>query len=171
VLDATPGAKLLLKAKGLHDEKTRARLGARFEELGLMPERFVMLPWSEGTATHLAAYNEVDVALDPLPYNGATTTCEALWMGVPVVTLAGRTHPSRMGKSILMAAGCAEWIAADEDEYVRIASGLAGDAEGLARIRAGLRGRLAASSLMDAARFAGGLEEAFERMWREQTAG
>ena len=84
---------------------------------------------------HLAQYGRVDIALDTFPYHGTTTTCEALWMGVPVVTLVGRTHASRVGVSLLTRVGAPQWIAETEEDYVRIAVELAGDLAGLAVLR------------------------------------
>lgn len=110
---------------------------------------------------HLEAYGRVDVALDPFPYNGTTTTCEALWMGVPVVTLAGRTHVARVGASLLTHLGAPEWIASSPDAYVACAATLASDLPALARIRGVLRERMAASPLCDAIGFTRGLEAAF----------
>ncbi len=108
----------------------------------------------------MSGYDDVDIALDTTPFNGATTTCEALFMGVPVVTLTGATHPSRMGASILGAAGLSHLVAADARGYVGIAAALAGDLPRLARTRAGLRAALQASRLMDKAGFARDFEHA-----------
>jgi predicted O-linked N-acetylglucosamine transferase (SPINDLY family) len=121
-------------------------------------------------ASHLAAYRRVDIALDTFPYHGTTTTCEALWMGVPVVTRAGRTHASRVGVSLLTNVGLPEMIAADEDAYARIAVRLAADEARLAELRSGLRGRMAASPLTDAPRLARNVEAAYREMWRKWCA-
>jgi predicted O-linked N-acetylglucosamine transferase (SPINDLY family) len=115
---------------------------------------------------YLAKHHEIDVALDPLPYCGGTTSCDALWMGVPVVTLAGETAVSRAGMTLLNQVGLAELVAHTPEEYLRIAAGLAGDPARLGHIRAGLRQRMTGSPLMDAARFARGFEAAFREMWR-----
>ena len=114
---------------------------------------------------YLALLNVCDVALDTFPYNGHTTTLDALWMGVPVVTLAGRTHVSRCGASVLSAAGCPQWVAATADEYVRVASELAGDLPSLAGLRCGLRAKVAASPLNDGRALAAKLEGAYRAMW------
>ena len=111
----------------------------------------------------------MDVALDTFPYHGHTTTCEALWMGVPVVTLAGRTHLSRVGVSIMRRIGLDELVAATPDEYVRKALALAGDLEKLRALRAGLRQRMRASPLLDAAGFARALESAYGKMWSRRS--
>jgi predicted O-linked N-acetylglucosamine transferase (SPINDLY family) len=108
----------------------------------------------------------VDIALDTFPYHGTTTTCEALWMGVPVVTLAGQTHASRVGVSLLSNLGHPEWIATSPEGYVKIAVELAGDLPRLAQLRSTLRGRMEASPLMDAPGFAREIEAAYREMWR-----
>ena len=111
---------------------------------------------------HLAQYRRVDVALDTFPYNGTTTTCEALWMGVPVVTLSGTRHASRTGASILANCGLTDLIATDGDGYLEIARRVAGDVERLRDFREGARGRLTESPLLDAAGITRELEEALE---------
>lgn len=111
-------------------------------------------------------YQKIDIALDPFPYSGGTTTCDALWMGVPVVTLAGRTAVGRSGVSILTTLGHPEWIAQTAEEYTRIAYSLASDLSALAERRRSLRPRMQASPLMDASRFARGIESAYRTMWQ-----
>ena len=105
----------------------------------------------------MAAYHDIDIALDTFPYNGTTTSFEALWMGVPVITLCGDRHAARVGVSLLTAAGHPEWVTQTEDEYVRTAAALIGDAARLAALRTGLRDDLRRSPLLDhagqAARF------------------
>jgi len=110
------------------------------------------------------------VALDTYPYHGTTTTCEALWMGIPVVSLAGRTHVSRVGVSLLSNVGLPELIAETPEQYVHIAADLAKDVPRLAELRRTLRGRMQASPLMDAPRFAAEVEAAYRQMWREWCA-
>jgi protein O-GlcNAc transferase len=149
VLHGVPGSRLWLKGSGLGDRATRAGYLERFARLGLPAERITLLDRTAETASHLAMYHEVDVALDTFPYHGTTTTCEALWMGVPVVTLAGDRHMSRVGASLLTAIGHAEWIAASADDYVRIATDLALDRGRLGAIRAGLRQEITRSPLGD----------------------
>ncbi len=167
LLDAVPGSILVLKAFWNEARHAGPRARALFEAAGLAPERLAMRPWSGAVASHLAAYGEIDVALDPFPYNGATTTCEALWMGVPVVTLAGQRHSGRVGASLLAGAGLDELIARDVDDYVAIAAGLATDPPRLASLRAGLRPLVAASSLCDEPGFARAVEGAYRDLWRK----
>jgi protein O-GlcNAc transferase len=160
VLAAVPGARLRLKAGTFQKRGNRDFVLRRFAMLGVDARRIEFAPWQPDPQRHLADYAGIDIALDTFPFNGATTTCEALHMGVPVVTLAGATHPSRMGLSILGAAGLAHWIARDEAGYVALASALAADVQALAVLRATQRDRLAASRLMDAPAFARDFEDA-----------
>ena len=143
-------------------ERTRTLL----EKSGIARERVELMGRVPTAAEHLAAYGRVDIALDTHPYHGTATTCEALWMGVPVVTLAGRTHVSRVGVSLLRNAGLPELIAESDEEYIRIAVKLAGEIPRLAELRATLRARMAASPLMDGPRFARDVEHAYREMWR-----
>jgi predicted O-linked N-acetylglucosamine transferase (SPINDLY family) len=163
-LSAESDAMLLIKAKGIGDPGTDARLLARLDSAGIARERVTLRGFEMSAERHLAAFDEVDVVLDATPYNGATTTCEALWMGVPVVTLLGTSHAGRMGASILRAAGFEEWVARDEADYVTIATALARAAATPGR-RAWLRRRIAASPLTDHGRFAKAIESAYRRAW------
>lgn len=166
VMGALPDAKLVLKAKDLSHARIRERVLERFTAVGLETPRITLLGWEARVANHLAAYEKIDVALDTFPYNGATTTCEALWMGVPVVTLSGATHASRMAASAIKAAGLPELIAESTERYVEICTMLAGDLDKLSAMRAGLRARMRASPLMDAAGFTNALELEYRRLWR-----
>ncbi|MBI4184062.1 MAG: tetratricopeptide repeat protein [Proteobacteria bacterium] len=171
ILRRVPAARLVLKARSLADAETRARVLAAFAQAGVAAERIALHAWIGDPAGHLGLYREVDVALDPFPYNGTTTTCEALWMGVPVVTLAGEAHAGRVGASLLSAAGLPELIAGTADAYVERAVALAADRGRLARLRDGLRRRLAASALTDANAHTRALEAAYREMWRAWCAG
>ncbi len=171
VLEGVPGSRLALKGKGLTDAKCRVAFERRIAAAGLDLRRVEFMRYTPTHAEHLAAYAKIDIALDTYPYGGTTTTCEALSMGVPVVTLAGDTHASRVGKSLLTAAGYPAWAAESEQEYTAIAARLAGDRDGLARVRAELPSRLAASALCDAERFVRGFEEALREVWREKARG
>lgn len=165
--EAGDRSRLVLKAKALADAPTRQRLIEQFVERGIAAARIEALPPTRGIAEHLAAYHNVDVALDTFPYHGTTTTFEALWMGVPVITLRGNTHASRVGASILTYLNHPEWIAASPEEYVQAATRLA-DANVLPGIRANLREQLRQSPLADRARFVANVEQAFEQMWRRR---
>ncbi|MDB5294203.1 MAG: domain/SEC-C motif domain protein, partial [Phycisphaerales bacterium] len=133
-------------------------------------DRLDLLGREPDPAAHLAAYAKVDLMLDPFPYNGTTTTCEALWMGVPVIALAGTRHAGRVGASLLTAAGLPELVAPTLEAYARTAVVLARDVPRLAHLRRTLRGRLAASPLMDEAGFAAKVEGAYRDMWRRWCA-
>ena len=163
VLGAIPTATLRLKGKGLDQEDTRARLLARFAAEGVAAGRVELIGQPRGLSEHLACYHDVDIALDPFPYHGTTTTCEALWMGVPVVALVGDRHQSRVGLSLLKAAGHPDWAAATEAEYIATVIRLAGNPADLAEVRAGLRGELERGPLLDhsgqAERFGAALRE------------
>ena len=165
LLTRLPTARLLLKGKPFADAATRALFLARFGERGVAAERFELVAWLPGVATHLAAYHRVDIALDPFPYNGTTTTCEALWMGVPVVALRGDRHSGRVGASLLNQIGLPDLIANSVDEYVQIALELASNAQRLDDLRCSLRARVAASPLCDERAFARKMEAAYRTMW------
>ncbi|MGE0719673.1 MAG: tetratricopeptide repeat protein [Alphaproteobacteria bacterium] len=166
ILAAVPGSRLLLKARGLDDPDTAALWRARFAAAGVAPDRLDLRGRVASTAAHLAVYDAVDIALDPFPYNGTTTTLEALWMGVPVVTLAGDRHAGRVGAAILRPLGLDDLVAADAGAYVASAVALATDAHRRATIRAELRQRLAASPLLDATDFTRAMEGALRAEWR-----
>jgi len=119
---------------------------------------------------YLGHYQRIDIALDPFPCNGMTTTCDALWMGAPVLTMPGEMPASRAGLSILSSIGLGEMAASSEEDYVRIAAALAGNLPRLADLRATLRQRMQASPLMDAPRFARNVEAAYQKMWQRWRA-
>lgn len=166
VLRETPSSRLLLKSHQLADDSTRERYLEAFAENGIDGHRLELVPRSPSTREHLDLYGSIDVALDTFPYNGTTTTCEALWMGVPVVTLAGDCHAGRVGASLLTRLGLQELIADTPDTYIEKAIELAVDAGRLAGLRAGLRGRMEASPLCDPDGFAADVEAAYRGMWR-----
>ncbi|HTN93644.1 MAG TPA: glycosyltransferase, partial [Gallionella sp.] len=134
---------------------------------GIAPAR-ATLHGSISRKAYLAAHAEVDLILDTFPYPGGTTTCEALWMGVPTLTLAGETLLARQGASLLMAAGLEEWVATSEEEYIAKTIAFASDLPRLASLRAGLRERVRNSPLFDAQRFAKNFEDALWGMWQAQ---
>jgi protein O-GlcNAc transferase len=170
VLEHLPLARLLLKARSLADAETVASVRAIFARFGVTPDRLDLRSDELSVAAHLGLYHNVDMALDPFPYNGTTTTCEALWMGVPVVTLAGQAHVSRVSASLLTHLGRSEWIAHSEDEYIEKCAGLAADLPRLAEARAGQRERMQLSPLCNAVRFTAHLEKAYREMWLRRCA-
>ena len=161
-----PAARLLLKGQAFADSDTAELVRRRFARHGVAAGRIELVARIADAAGHLGAYGRIDIGLDPFPYNGTTTTCEALWMGVPVVTLLGDRHAARVGASLLGGLGLGELIARDRAEYLEIAAALAGAPGRLAELRAGLRPRLAASRLCDAPAFARTFEAACRRLWR-----
>jgi predicted O-linked N-acetylglucosamine transferase (SPINDLY family) len=164
ILAAAPNSKLLIKAKSLGDPSTQAVARRMFDAAGTAPDRVSFTGWTDDPAGHLATYGQVDVALDTFPYHGTTTTCEAMWMGVPVVTLAGATHVSRVGVSLLSAVGLRDLVATSSQQYVDTAVALANDQSRIIELRATLRDRMRASPLMDAVTFARNLESAYRQM-------
>ncbi|HUK05585.1 MAG TPA: tetratricopeptide repeat protein [Burkholderiales bacterium] len=168
LLAAVPGSRLLLKAQTLETPAVAQRVRERFAAAGIDGSRLELLGWEPSPEGHLAAYRRVDVALDSFPYNGTTTTCEALWMGVPVVALAGDRHAGRVGASLLETVGLQELLARDSDEYLDIARRLAADLPRLAALRAGMRERVRASPLRDEAGFVRELEDCYARLWQEK---
>jgi protein O-GlcNAc transferase len=168
ILRVVPDAHLMLKSLAFADQGTRRAVQGRFAAAGIEPVRVEVLPPSDHTA-FLAEYRRVDVALDPFPYNGGTTSCDALWMGVPLVTLAEERFCARMGLSILEHVGLPELVAHAVPDYVRIAVELARDQPRVTALRETLRPRMAASPLCDGARVARELEDAYRAMWRAWT--
>lgn len=166
LLARLPQARLLLKGSPFGDPDTRAMYLARFAERGVGADRLELMPRLPAPDVHLSIYNQVDIALDPFPYNGTTTTCEALWMGVPVVTLRGNRHAGRVGASLLTQVGLTEFIADSVEDYVATAVALAHDPTRLTALRGTLRPRMLASPLCDARAFARKMEAAFRLMWQ-----
>ncbi len=164
ILDATGESELLLKSPALADPWVQEQWRKRCARCGLSAAQVRFQGFAHGTDAHLAAYTQADIALDTFPYNGTTTTCEALWMGTPVVTLAGSVHRSRVGLSLLTNVGLEALVAANVDDYVRIAVHLARNPPERILLSEGLRERLKNSALMDAGRFVRALEDNFQRM-------
>ncbi len=167
ILQAVPGSRLTLKYSGLGEKGTQQTVREVFGTWGIAPERLELLGRDRSTKAHLERYGSVDIGLDPFPYNGATTTCEALWMGVPVVTLAGKTHAGRVGASQISNLGLTEFMCHTPEEYVTTAARLANDLERLSTLREELRSRMAASPLTDTQRFTKNLEQAYLVMWKD----
>lgn len=170
VLRRVTGSRMVVKAPGLDDPPTRERLLQQFEHHGISRDRLALFGITTPLSRFLGEYARIDVALDSVPYGGGTTTCEALWMGVPVVTLAGRHFYERMGASISTHAGLPELVATSEDEYVRTATYLARDLPYLEELRHSLRERVRVSPLCDGPAYARSLEAAYRRMWRALVA-
>ncbi len=168
LLAEIPRSRLILKARPLSIAKLAQSVRERFGRAGIGADRVELRGWESGVKNHLAIYNSVDIALDSFPYNGATTTCEALWMGVPVVSLAGDRHAGRAGSSLLHAVGLGHLVAHEVDRYVAICAGLAGDIGALAELRSGLRERMRRSPLMDEAGFVRGLEACYLDLWEKR---
>ncbi|MEM5284573.1 tetratricopeptide repeat protein [Paraburkholderia sabiae] len=169
VLDAVPGSRLLLKTRQLDDPTVQQATLDRFAAHGIDAKRLI-LEGQSPRAELLAAYNRVDIALDPFPYAGGTTSVEALWMGVPVLTRRGERFLSHVGESIVNTAGLPDWIASDDADYIAKAVSFSAQRDELAALRSTLRERLLASPLCDAPRFARHLEDAFHGMWARHVA-
>ncbi len=167
VLNAIPNSKLLLKSKNLGEEVERQRVRTLFQELGLTSDRLELLGHSPSLEKHLAAYNDVDIALDTFPYTGCTTTADALWMGVPVLTVAGESMVSRQAAAVLRGVGAEEWICKNEEELVEMALNLTTDLKRLEQKRLKQRQQLALSELLDHAGLAKKLETSFRSWWMQ----
>jgi protein O-GlcNAc transferase len=165
VLAAVPHSRLVLKGSP-PDPDWPARPA---REAGIDPSRVELLPFMASRAEHFASYAAMDIALDPVPYHGTTTTCEALWMGRPVVTLAGDRHVRRVGASLLTAIGEADNVCGTENDYVETAVRLASDRAGLAARSARLRAALSQSALGDAAGQGKAFAEALRSCWLQRT--
>lgn len=164
IMSALPSSRLILKAKQLNAISTRAWMHGKFAAHGISSGRIILEAYSK-REEYLAAYDKVDLALDPFPFTGGTTTAEGLWMGVPALTLAGDSCLSRQGVGLMMNAGLPDWIADDKDDYVERAIAHASDWVALAKLRSGLREQVLNSPIYDSKRFADHLVTAFNEMW------
>src|SRR6056297_305455 len=170
VMNRVPGSCLLLKSKQYDTPALRDRIVNTMEKCGITSGRIEF----EGQSPHdelLESYNRVDIALDPWPYSGGLTTCEALWMGVPVVTKPGPTFAGRHSTTHLYNAGFPEWITESWDEYIEKVAELASDPDQLEELRKGLRSKIAASPICDGERFGVHLSKAFREMWNQRVEG
>lgn len=170
ILHRSNGSVLMLKCAALADATVRDRVFARFKENGLEAGRLELLGPSPQSDV-LARYADVDVALDPFPYNGGTTSCEALWMGVPLVTLAGSSFAGRVGVTILRNAGCSDWIASSHEAYMQQAVSIGRNLDERQRLRPLLRDRVRTSPLGNIDAFTKNLESAYQRMWSSWCSG
>jgi predicted O-linked N-acetylglucosamine transferase (SPINDLY family) len=159
------GSRLVIKGRGLDDAGLRTRFLDRFAASGIAADRLDLIGYQQDKASHLSAISSVDLVLDTFPYSGATTTCEALWMGVPVVTIGGDRYVARMAAGLLGCVGLDELVAEDEDDYVNRVVALAADPDRLRHFRRALRDRVASSPLCDAGGFAAAMEQALRTMW------
>lgn len=166
LLTEVPDSRLMLKSNHLDARANKMRLMQAFEQRGVASQRLILLGNIKNTSKHLQLYNDIDVALDPFPYGGTTTTCEALWMGVPVITLSGTTHASRVGASLLHRVGLEDLVSHSREDYIAIARKLVQDKPRLRSLRTSLRVTLKQSPLGDAESFTRMLEQAFEQAWR-----
>ena len=167
ILNAVPGSRVLLKSRNRYgDQANRNLLEMAFADRGISGDRLLLGTTTDSHSAHLAQYGRMDIALDTFPFNAATTNFEALWMGVPIVTLPGTRFVARMGAAILTSAGHPELVATDRRHYIDIAVGLARDVGRLADLRSGLRERLRASPLCDGPAYARNMEAAYRSMWR-----
>ena len=164
ILQQVPDSRLFLKAKTLVDPAICQEVIGYFTTRGIALDRLRVSGFEAVAQNHFERYNEVDMALDSYPYHGTTTTCEALWMGVPVITQAGEAHLSRVGASLLGAVGHPELVASSAKEYIRKAVELAGDMQRLDALRQSLRGEMQASPLLDKIGFGRAIEKAFHAM-------
>ena len=165
-----PESRLLIKCGRMRSPTARENLLCRLERAGIARERVEILERTRSIGDHLALYGRMHVALDPTPYNGTTTTCEALWMGVPVVTMTGDRHAARVSTSLLSAAGLHEWIAPDAGSFARIAANLVTDAARLSAFRADAQRMLQASSLLDGRGYAVRVHAAIRQCWQRWCA-
>jgi predicted O-linked N-acetylglucosamine transferase (SPINDLY family) len=164
ILIKVPDSHLRLKARTLTDDRVKNELKDYFTAKGIAAERLDFFGHTRKIHEHLNHYHEVDIALDSFPYHGTTTTCEAMWMGCPVVTRAGGAHVSRVGVSLLSAVGLEEFIGQNREDYIGKAVALAGNIERLVELRAGMRDRLKSSPLMNAPDFTREFEVALLQM-------
>ena len=164
VLAEVPGSRLLLKAPSFKDESAIRVFRERFEKEGVDGYR-IEFRGPVGLSDMMAEYADVDIALDPVPYNGGTTTLQAMWMGVPVVVKAGQNFVSRMGASFMTAAGLGDWVANNDAEYVQVASRMAADRQALLQLKQGLRERLLAAPAWDIDQYTRDFEAALRQMW------
>ncbi|MBE0436014.1 MAG: tetratricopeptide repeat protein [Methylomicrobium sp.] len=169
ILQAVPDSKFVLKGRGFEKKVEQNRIKKRFASAGLEQiDRLVLYGFSPKRSEHLLLYNELDIALDTFPYNGTTTTMQAIFMGVPVIALDGKSHVARVSQSILSAIGANELVAIDEEDYFIKAVHLANDKERIARYKKELRSMLENSPIRNEINFIANLEEAYRKMLREK---
>jgi predicted O-linked N-acetylglucosamine transferase (SPINDLY family) len=156
----------MLKSKALSDSAACSNLLRSCSENGIDPSRVQLYGVEPAHVRHLETYQHLDIALDTYPYNGTTTTCESLWMGVPVVTLAGPLHVSRVGFSMLTTLNLSDLVAQTPEQYIQIAVALANDPGRLTELRSTLRDRMRRSPLMDSVTYTHALEQIYRDIWQ-----
>ncbi len=167
LLNRAPGSRLILKNRGFDTPALRARVESLLCERGIAPERVELIGLIRSMREHLDLYSRIDLALETFPYHGTTTTCEALWMGVPVLTIRGEAHAGRVGVSLLSCVGLDGFIADTPEDFARLGAALVADPGSLAQTRAGLRRRMSGSPLCDHNAFARRLESAYHTLFRD----
>ena len=165
ILSKVPNSRLLLKSQALLESSGTRSVWDAFSEFEIAKDRIELLGWVSDKSEHLSTYDRVDISLDTYPYNGTTTTCESMWMGVPLITWSGPTHASRVGASLLTSVGLSDLITDSAQHYVRRAIDLAGDQKRLHELRSTLRDRMLASPLTNAGQLTLSLENAYRQMW------
>ena len=167
ILSQIPNSRLIIKNKSMIDVEVKNYYLGAFNKKGITSNRLEIFPEMRSFSEHLSLYNKVDIALDTFPYNGTTTTCEALWMGVPIITLKGDRHAGRVGVSLLTRTEMTDFIADTIDEYIAKAIEFSGKIDLLADIRTNMRDRLSKSPLCNAQDFTRNLEETYRMLWRK----
>lgn len=167
ILKGTGNSRLLLKFRGGWHQQIQDYYRNHFQRFGISPDRIEIRGHNKSTVEHLAAYGDVDIGLDPFPYNGTTTTCEALWMGVPVISLIGNRHCSRVSLSLLKRLDMDFFVTSTQQEYAAKACALATNLKSLSKIRTTMRQRLAASDICNKNKFAANIETAYRQMWHK----
>ena len=166
VLKSIPDARLIIKRSPLKIEAARNRILNQFKTEGV-PNKRILFSWDiKSTADHLKEYSNIDIALDTFPYNGTTTTCDALWMGVPVLVLKGRKFISKCGESINHNLGMSDWVAENEEDFILKAVDICSDYKKLSDLRANLRYKALNSPLFDTKKFANNFHVALWKMWK-----
>ena len=165
ILIAVPKSKLILKSSQFADKDTKGRCIKLFKKQGVSKERLDLVAMLPNPNDHMSFYGQIDLALDPFPYNGTTTTFEALWMGVPTLTLSGKVHASRVGESILSRVGLQSFVSYSKDEYIQLAKLKSESLDDLRNLRVSLRATMMSSPLCDQQDFAKKMENAYRLMW------
>ena len=167
ILQQVPEAELVIKCRQFGKGKTLSVLTEKFRQMGIEQSRLRVLDFVKSNEGHMTSYNEMDVALDPHPYNGTTTSVEAMWMGVPLITKAGDRHSARVGTTLLKSVGLEEFIAHSDQEYIKKAVEIAKNRDKLLEIKRTLRERMLNSPLCDSVGFARKFEAAIREMWKK----